>query len=111
MRHDERQRARVTGPDVDEMDLEAVDLGHELRECVQPRLGLPPVVIRPPVAQDLLQLRELDTLRTVAHRLSVGPPRRSDTPPKVDELLLRNSDAEGADRGPFRSPGESCGQE
>ena len=36
VRDDQRQRVRVRRPDMDEVDVEAVDLGQELRERVQP---------------------------------------------------------------------------
>src|SRR3712207_7896617 len=45
-----RQRIRMTGLDVDEVDLDPVDLGHELRQRVQPRLQPPKVVLARPVA-------------------------------------------------------------
>ena len=45
VRHDQRQRVLVLGLDVDEVDLHAVDLGRELRQRVQLRLGLAPVVL------------------------------------------------------------------
>ena len=50
---DERQRVLVLRTDVDEVDVEAVDLGHELRERVQPRLARAPVVLGLPVAGEL----------------------------------------------------------
>jgi hypothetical protein len=37
VRDDERQRVLVARPDVEEVDVEAVDLGGEVRQC--PRLG------------------------------------------------------------------------
>jgi pimeloyl-ACP methyl ester carboxylesterase len=40
--------------DVDEVDVDAVDLGDELRQRVQPRVDAPEVVIRRPVARKLL---------------------------------------------------------
>ena len=83
--------------DVDEVNVEPVDLGHELRQGIELRLGLPPVVVRAPVAHELLKLRELHALRPVIDRLAVGPPRRGDAPAQVDELLLGNVDAERTD--------------
>ena len=53
MRHDQRHRVRVTRLDVDEMDVHAVDLRHELRKGVQLPLGFSPVVVRRPVADEL----------------------------------------------------------
>ena len=98
MRHDQRQGVRVTGADVDEVNVESVDLGHELRQRIQLRLCLAPVVVGSPVADELLQFRELYALRPVVDRLPVRPPRRSDAPAEIHELLFRNIDPEGADR-------------
>ena len=39
VRHDQRQRVLMPRPDVDEVDLDPVDLGRELRQRVQPRLA------------------------------------------------------------------------
>ena len=63
VRHDQRQRVLVLGLDVDEVDLHAVDLGRELRQRVQLRLGLAPVVLGRPVARERLKRRRLHTLR------------------------------------------------
>ena len=81
--------------DVDEVNVDAVDRRHELRQGVELRFGLPPVVVRAPVAHELLQLRELHALRLVGDGLLVGPARRRNAPAKIDELLLRNIDLEG----------------
>ena len=56
VRDDQRQRALVARLDVDEVDVEPVDLGLELREGVQLCLGLPPVVLGRPVACELLSV-------------------------------------------------------
>ena len=98
MRHDQRQGVRVTRADVDEVNVEPVDLGHELRERVQLRFCLSPVVLGAPVADELLQFRELYALRPVIDRLPVRPSRRSNASAEIHELLFRNVDAEGADR-------------
>ena len=49
-------------PDVDEMDVESVDLGDELRERVQLRLASAPVVVRGPVVREVVHRRELHAL-------------------------------------------------
>jgi hypothetical protein len=67
-------------PDVDEVDCHAVDLGDELRQCVQPRLDTPEVVVRRPVTGELLQRRQLDALRAILNELLPRPTRRSDAP-------------------------------
>jgi hypothetical protein len=52
VRDDQRQRVLVRRPDVDEVDVQAVDLGHELRQGVQPRLEPPEVVLGLPVLRE-----------------------------------------------------------
>src|SRR5258708_9802261 len=98
MGHDQRQGVRMTRADVHELNVEPVDLSHKLRQGIQLRLRLPPVVLRPPVAYERLDLRQLDALGLISDSLPVGPPCRRDASAEVDECLFRNLDAEGADR-------------
>jgi hypothetical protein len=44
---DQRQRILMLRLDVDEVDVDSVDLGRELRQGVQPCLDLAPVVLGP----------------------------------------------------------------
>ena len=60
--HDQRQRVLVPRPDVDEVDVDPVDLGRELGQRVQSRLGPAPVVLGRPVAGERLQRRQLHAL-------------------------------------------------
>ena len=62
VRDDERHCVLVRRLDVDEVDVETVDLGDELRQRVQPRLEPPEVVLGAPVAHELLHRRELHAL-------------------------------------------------
>ena len=95
MRHDQRQRVLVPRPDVDEVDLDPVDLGRELRQRVQPRLARAPVVLGRPVAGELLHRRQLHALRAIGDELLGGPARRRDPAAQLGELLLRNLDWNG----------------
>jgi hypothetical protein len=97
VRHDQRQRVVVGRRDVDEVDVDAVDLGHELREGVQPRLEPAEVVVVCPVARELLQRRELHALRPVGNELLVRPARVGDTPAEVVDCLQGNLDSERTD--------------
>ena len=72
VRHDQRQRVLMPRPDVDEVDLDPVDLGRELRQRIQSRLALAPVVPGRPVAGELLQRRQLHALRPIFDQLLVG---------------------------------------
>ena len=82
---------------MNEMNVEPVDPGDELRQGVEPRLDLPPIVLGRPIARELLGRRELHALRRVRDRLLFGPARGGDAPPEIDELFLRNGDVEGSD--------------
>jgi hypothetical protein len=97
--HDQRQRVLVPGPDVDEVDLDPVDLGRELRQRVELRLRLAPVVVGLPVARELLQRRQLHALRPIFDKLPARPARRRDAPAQVVKLLLWNLDVERPDLG------------
>ena len=63
--HDQGQRVLVSRLDVNEVDVDAVDLGRELRQGVELRLGLAPVVVVLPVVRELVQRRQLHALRPI----------------------------------------------
>ena len=73
VRDDQRQRVLVRRADVDEVDVEPVDLGDEVRQGVQLRFEAAPVVLRAPVPRELLHRRERHALRVVADGLALGP--------------------------------------
>ena len=93
VRDDERQRVLVLGANVDEVDVDPVDLGDEVRQGRKALLELAPVVIRRPIAGQRLDRLELHALRGI--RLPVGPPRRGDAAAQVGELLFRDVDVNG----------------
>ena len=97
MRHDQRQRVLVLGRDVNEVDVHAVDLGRELRQRVQLRLGLAPVVLGFPVTGELLDRRQLNALGPICDQLLGGPARPGDAVAQLGELLFRNVDVKGPD--------------
>ena len=66
VRDDDRQRVLVLRANMDEVDVQAVDLGDEAREGVEPRFALAPVVLVRPIACELLDRRELHSLRLSA---------------------------------------------
>jgi MFS transporter, PHS family, inorganic phosphate transporter len=101
VRDDQRQRAGVPGADVDEVDVQPVDLGDEVRQLAEPGLARAPVVAGGPVAGQVLHHRERDALRVVGDRLALGPPGRGDAPAQLGELGLREADLERADGGVF----------
>jgi hypothetical protein len=97
VRDDKRQRIFMLRTNVDEMNLQPVDLGHKLRQSVQLRLDLAPVVICRPIARDLLYRRKLHALRFIRDSFPVGPAGRCQAPAQINEGLFRNFHLEGAD--------------
>src|SRR5215216_447916 len=106
---DERQRIFMLRADVDEVDVQPVDLGYEVRQSLQFRLALAPVVLVVPVARERLHRRQLHALRGILDGLLLGPARRRDTRPQVLELRLRDADVEGADGGVLGRCAWLCG--
>ena len=96
---------------VDEVDIHPVNRGHELREGVQLRLALAPVILRRPIADEFLEVRQLGALRLIGDRLLVGPPGRREAPAEIDELRLRDLNFEGLDVIPLRRKWRICGKQ
>ena len=85
-----RQRALVLRTHVDEVDVEPVDLGDELGQGVELRLALAPVVVRRPVAREVLERRERHALRRVRDGLLLRPPRGLNAPAQFGQFRFRN---------------------
>ena len=64
VRDDQRQRIFVFRTDVNEVNVQPIDLGDELRQGVQLRLDLAPVILCRPIARQRLHRRELHSLRS-----------------------------------------------
>ena len=96
MRHDERQRALLLRAYVDEMDIDAVDLRDELRQRVESRLHLAPIVVRPPILHELLDGFQSHALRLIGDDLAIRPARCLQTVAQVDKRVLGDVDVEGA---------------
>jgi hypothetical protein len=95
MRDDDRQGLLVLRAHVDEMDVEAVDLGDEVRHRVDARLALAPVVFRGPVARELLRGGELHALRGIGDGFLFGESCRQHALAQVGELRIGDIDLEG----------------
>ena len=99
VRDDERQRVFMFRTHVNEMNVQPIDLGDELRQGVQFRLDLAPVVLGRPIAREFLNRRELHALRLIRDRFPFRPLGRVDAPAEVGEGLIRHLGTEGADCG------------
>ena len=71
-------------------------VGDELRQRVQLRFRLPPVVAGAPILDERLELCELYALRLVIDRLPVGPARRGDALAEIDKRFFRDLNLEAA---------------
>ena len=84
---------------MDEVNVQSTDLGHELRQGVQPVFDLAPVVFRLPVMGEFLHRRELHALRFIRDRFPVRPLRCAYAPAKIDKLHFRDVHSERANAG------------
>jgi hypothetical protein len=91
----ERQRVFMPRTNVDEVNVEPIDLGDELREGVQIRLTRAPVVLGSPVARELLNHGQWHALRLIRDGLLLGPVRGRDASTQVLQGLIGNIDMEG----------------
>ena len=83
---------------MDEVDVQPVDLGLELRQRVQSCLAAAPVVLGRPVAREVLYRRQLHTLRAIVNQFPGRPARRIDAAAQLVDLALRCFDSERPDR-------------
>ena len=95
---DDRQGILVLRAHVNEVDVETIDLGDEVRHGVEPRFDLAPVVFGRPVARELLHGRERHALRKVADGFLLGQPGRDDAPAQVGQVRLRDVHLERTNR-------------
>jgi hypothetical protein len=98
----------VTGPNVNEMNVDPVDVRRELWECIELRFRLSPVVAVAPVPDELLQPVQRHALRVIG--FLVGPPRALNPAAKVLERRLRHLSLEGPDRAIFGRFGVAQGR-
>jgi hypothetical protein len=90
VRDDERQRIFMLRANVDEVNVQPIDLGDELRQGVEPCLDLPPVVFRSPIARERLNGRELYALRCIGDQFAIRPLSCVDAPAQFDKFRFRN---------------------
>src|SRR5829696_7409847 len=87
----------MTGTNMNKVNVEPVDRGDKLRQGIQLRLGLPPVVVRPPIADKVLHLCQLRPLRAITDCFLVRPASGSDPLTEVNEHIFRNVNVERTD--------------
>src|SRR5690348_975615 len=82
------------GPDVNEVNVEAVDRRDELRQAVELRLDPAPVVISLPVARQLFHRRQLHALRRIVDVFLFGPTSSGNASTQIVECGEWEVDAE-----------------
>jgi hypothetical protein len=87
---------------MNEVNVDTIDLGDELRERVQSRLAFAPVVLRP-VPRKLLNRGELDALGRIVDDFAVGPLCRLDAAAEVTELPVRDVHSKRPNLGTARA--------
>jgi len=97
MCHDQWQGVRMTRTYVCELNIETVDLSHKLRQGVQARLHLSPVVVRPQYCTSFFIVRQPHALGLISNSLLLKPACRCDTLAEIADRFFRNVEAEGAD--------------
>ena len=70
---------------MNEVNVQPIDLGDELRQRVEPRFHLAPVVVGRPVLRELRRRRQLYALGVVRDGFLVGPAGRSHAPAQIVE--------------------------
>ena len=86
------------------MNLHPVDVRLELRQGVQRRFDLAPVVIFLPITREFAHRRELHALRCICHRFLLRPLCRGDPPAEVRQRFVGHTDMErGGSTSPLRS--------
>ena len=87
----------MRGPDVQEVNINAVDLGQALTKTVELPLAAPPVITRTPVVDESLDERQGRTLRPVIDQFGVGPAREFEPSPQIVKTLWFDREREGND--------------
>ena len=80
---------------MDEMYIQAIDMGDEVWHCVYFRFNDTPVIPDRPVAGQFLDRRQLNTLRGVIDYLLVRPAGGGNTPAQLREFGFRGVKMEG----------------
>src|SRR6476660_1665318 len=79
---------------MDEVNVQPVDLGLELRQRVQSRFAPAPVVLGRPVAREVLYRRQLHALRPIGDEFPGRPASRIDAAAQLVDLALRYFNSE-----------------
>ncbi|MCY1231635.1 hypothetical protein D9M72_440920 [compost metagenome] len=97
MGHDQRKCILMARAYVDEMNIQPVDVGQELRKRVKLSFRFAPIIAGLPVSHEVLERLLLDALGAILDGRAVGPARRRETASQIREGGFGNVGLEGAD--------------
>jgi hypothetical protein len=89
MGNDNWQCILMLRTNVDEMNIDAIDVGNKLGQGVQFCFHLAPVIVGLPIVRQLLHRRELHALCSIIHEFFFRPLGILDPAPQIDKFLLR----------------------
>src|ERR1043166_3990599 len=101
MGDNQRKRIWILRTDMDKVDVYTINVRNELRESVELRFSLAPVVITRPIFRERLHCFKLYTLRRICHQLFFRPARCLDSHAEVPELRFGSFEAERTNGGVF----------
>jgi hypothetical protein len=84
---------------MDEMDVDAVDARHELRQRIEFCFRLPPVITAAPMLDERPQLGELDALRLIRDGFLIRPAGEAEAQLEIVKRGLRNPGFEWPHQG------------
>jgi hypothetical protein len=97
MGQDHRKRARMARADVNEVNVESIYGGSELRPLVQLSLASPPVKVIVPVGNEVLKLSEWRALLPPRLRCTFRPARLRKAPFQISKVRIGGTILEGSD--------------
>src|SRR5688572_14217754 len=91
MRDNQRKCIRMFGSNMNKMDLEAVDVSHELGQSIQLCFYFTPVIISSPIICKSLHCRQRYSLRLISNRFLFRPSCLPNETLKVSYFLFRHT--------------------
>ena len=108
VRDEHGQGILVLRAHVDEVDVETIDLGDEVRHRIEARLDFAPVIFGGPVAREFLRGRERHALRKVRDGFLLRESCRRDTPAQFGEFRVRSTHLKRTNRRRLHHICEHC---
>ena len=96
---DNRHGVFVLRADMDEMNVDAVDGRHKLRQGIQPGFDPAPIIVGRPILGELLHGRQLHSLRDVVHQFPARPLGRGNAAFEVRQFAVGSMKLERANGG------------